>query len=99
ANHCPEGEFELAVEQMAFAYGWIWYHTHRAQFSPAGFPDLVLVRPPRIVYAELKGYDSRSRRGQPTADQQEWIELLLASGQDAGCYWPEDWGLLEEKLR
>ena len=63
------------------------YHTHDSRRSAEGFPDWVLARAcprPRLVYLELK-----SSAGQPTAEQQEWIETLMAIGTEARCYWPD----------
>jgi len=37
----------------------------------AGFPDLLLVRPPRIVIAELK-----SKKGEPSPEQTDWLDIL-----------------------
>lgn len=56
---------------LALAYGWRGYHTHRSQHSPAGFPDLTLVRAGRLVFAELK-----TERGKTTGDQDAWLEDL-----------------------
>lgn len=61
------------------------YHTHRAQHSPAGFPDDVIVGN-AILYRELK------REGEkPSPAQQEWLDRLAALGQDVGVWRPTDW--------
>lgn len=56
---------------IALALGWRGYHTHRSQHSPAGFPDLCLVKGGRLVFAELK-----TERGKTTAEQDGWLEDL-----------------------
>jgi len=59
-----EREFQQAVVQLARLMGWRVHHTRPALtqrgrwLTPiqgdAGFPDLVLCRPPRLILAELK---------------------------------------------
>ena len=66
-----EKDLTRAVADLARMYGWHRYHTHRSDFSPAGWPDEVLCRPPRLVIAELK-----SDKGKASPAQQEWLELL-----------------------
>lgn len=56
---------------------WRYYHTRRSTGSVAGFPDLCLVRGPRLVFAELKTDSPRSRL---SADQREWADDLEAVG-------------------
>lgn len=68
-----EKELDTEVRTLAKLCGWLYYHTYRSKRSPAGFPDVVLVRPPRIIFAELK-----SGTGKLTVEQQEWISLLSA---------------------
>jgi hypothetical protein len=72
-----EKDFEAGVKKLARMFGWKYYHTWKSIHSPAGFPDCNLVKPPRIIYAELK-----SDKGQLTPEQKEWLALL---GQCPGC--------------
>jgi hypothetical protein len=72
-----EKDVERFVRDTACQFGWERYHTHRSDFSPAGYPDETLVRPPRIVIAELKGataYKSRDHGCSPK--QAHWHHLL-----------------------
>lgn len=54
---------------------WRWYHTRDSRHSPAGFLDLVMVRPPRLIFAELK-----TERGKITREQTEWMDDLFMCG-------------------
>lgn len=58
---------------LADGLGWRGYHTHRSDRSPAGFPDLVLVRRGWLIFAELKRQD---RKAKPSAAQEEWLDDL-----------------------
>jgi hypothetical protein len=58
-----------------------------------GHPDLVLVRPPRLVYAELK-----SDAGRLAAEQQAWLADLRACGVEAYVWRPGDWDAIEGLL-
>ena len=92
-----EREFQQAVVQLARLMGWRVFHarpalTQRGRWltpiqGDAGFPDLVLCRPPRLILAELKRNGAR-----PTPQQQAWLGAL-ASCAGVECYlWtPADW--------
>lgn len=58
---------------LALALGWLGYHTHRSQHSPAGFPDLVLVKGGRLIFAELK---RQAASAKPTEEQRRWLAEL-----------------------
>jgi hypothetical protein len=64
-----ERDLTSFVRDIARLYGWRRYHTWLAKHSPAGFPDEILLRPPRLVVAELK-----SDVGRLTDAQAEWLE-------------------------
>lgn len=78
----PEAALQAKVLDLAKMFGWHRMHT-RAAYQPGagkwmtplsgekGYPDLTLVRPPRLVFAELK-----SDRGYATPEQKEWLALL-----------------------
>ena len=71
-----EKELDAAIAKLCRLYGWRRYHTYRSKRSPAGFPDLVLVKPPRLIFAELKSDD-----GKVSAEQAEWLlDLEAVSG-------------------
>jgi len=66
-----ERHLEAFVRGAAGVLGWQYYHTWRSIHSPAGFPDDVLVRPPRVIFAELKRDGTHL-----SANQQDWAGLL-----------------------
>ena len=78
ADHAEftERQFQQQVIDMARMLGWEVYHPWLSVHSMPGWPDLALVKPPRLVLAELK-----SERGKATEAQQKWLALL---GECAG---------------
>jgi hypothetical protein len=63
-----EKDLERFVKDAARTFGWRRYHTHRSDFSPAGFPDETLVRGRHLMFAELK-----SDKADPSPAQEEWL--------------------------
>lgn len=98
-----EKAFAQQVVDLAQLMGWRCYRTHDSRRSPAGFPDLVLVKPPRLIFAELK-----TEIGKVTPDQMAWMHDLtaieIATAYDGGsvvsCYlWrPCAWDEIERTL-
>jgi hypothetical protein len=78
--------------------GWQVMHIRDARGQiAAGWPDLTLVKPPRIILAELK----RERR-YPTPIQRSWLALLDACpGVEVFRWYPRHWssGEIERVLR
>lgn len=66
-----ESVFLQEIRQVATLLGWRVYHTHDSRRSDVGFPDLVLAKPGRLIFAELK-----TERGRIGAEQAEWLEVL-----------------------
>jgi ribosomal protein L37E len=89
-----EKDFQDEVEKLARRCGWKVYHTRDSRKSAVGFPDLVALRPPRSLIAELKIPPNT-----PTAEQQTWLELFEACGWDTRVWVPADWSLIEETFR
>lgn len=72
-----ESEWMDEVRTIARLRDWPFvYHTHDSRHSAAGFPDLVLIRPPRMIFAELK-----SEQGTTTREQSRYGEAI--NGCDA----------------
>jgi hypothetical protein len=61
------------VRQLARMLGWMTYHPHLSRWSERGFPDVTLVKPPRLVFLELK-----SQTGRVSTEQAEWLAALNA---------------------
>lgn len=81
-----ERHLQARILEAARALKWKAYHTYDSRKSAPGFPDLVLVRPPRLIYAELK-----SEKGKLTAEQELWLGTLgLVPGVETYCWRPAD---------
>ena len=92
----PEAMFQSAVIAAAKLHGWMHYHTYDSRRSVAGFPDLVLVRGKRLIFAELKANDN----SHPSAAQQEWINALVRTGSCEVYVWrPSNWDGVVELLK
>jgi hypothetical protein len=68
-----EKQWQAAIVATAKQFSWSVYHTEYSIRSTPGFPDLVLVKPPRVIFAELKTASPNSRVSQ---HQQAWLDLL-----------------------
>lgn len=66
-----ERELSRCIISAAKECGFLVYHTFLSRWSEAGFPDLVLLKPPRIIFAELKG-----PKGKLKEAQKIWLEQL-----------------------
>lgn len=90
-----ERDLTAFVRDVAKAFAWRRYHTWLSKHSPAGFPDEVLLRPPRLVFAELK-----SERGRLKPEQEAWLEdLRQVPGVEVYQWRPEDMDAIVEVLR
>lgn len=89
-----EKEFMGAVVALAKRNGWLIYHAFDSRKSEAGFPDLLMIRGPRLIVAELKVGDNR-----PTAPQANWLDAFQAvPGVQAYLWKPENWAEILEVL-
>ena len=76
-----EADFQRQIVELAHLQGWLVHHTRPAQNrrgqwatpiqGDPGFPDLVLARDGRIIFAELK-----SEKGKLTHEQEGWLQQL-----------------------
>lgn len=108
-----ESAFQSQVIALARACGWLVMHSRPARVQrrdgsfrymtpiqgDAGFPDLVLARRGRVIFAELK-----RRSGQLKTGQKDWLEAIAPSDHPSPSHavyvWrPGDWGEIVETLR
>lgn len=59
----------------------------------AGFPDLVLAKSGRVIFAELKRVGGRLTKGQG-----EWIDTLSGGCVEVYVWTPDSWSEIEEVL-
>lgn len=91
-----ERQWQNQVVELAHVLGYRTYHTWNAQHSGAGFPDLVLVRAPRVIFVELK----RQRARGASMAQQVWLdELGQCDGVEVYLWRPDDWPEVERVLK
>lgn len=88
-----EKDFQQAVMDCARYTGWLVYHTYDARRNAAGFPDLVLVRGGRVIFAELK-----TMRGRLSPAQVLWRDALCAGGTEWYLWRPSDWDAITTLL-
>jgi hypothetical protein len=88
-----EKRFMAQVVELARLRGWLVFHPYDSRRSQPGFPDLVLVRGRRLLFAELK-----VGRRELTADQQRWVDALRGAGQDVRVWRPTGWPEIEAAL-
>lgn len=74
-----EEVFQGQVIDLCRTMGLLCYHTHDSRRSAKGFPDLVIVGPRGVLFAELK-----SATGRATADQRVWLVALCRVASLAG---------------
>ena len=96
-----EGEIQALVEQAFRLAGWLVFHTRDSPRSEPGFPDIVAVKAPWVVFAELKASSGKvkaraarsTRRELPT--QADWLASLWGCpGVETYVWRPEDWELI-----
>ena len=70
-----EKQFLSQIVDLLKLFHWKFEHTFEqgvyARRTSKGFPDIVAVRPPRLLFIELK-----SEKGKLTEDQEAWIDAL-----------------------
>ena len=91
-----EKQFQENIRQLALYLGYDFiYHTHDSRHSPAGFPDLIILRDGRMIVAELK-----AEGGELTAEQYFWlVEFSKIPSAEIYLWKPSDFESITEILR
>ena len=88
------GNFRDTIVEAAKVLGWRVYWTHNSKHSPAGYLDLTLVRPPRLIVAELK---VKGRKMTPA--QEAWFsDLSRVPTVEVYLWTPDDWPAIARAL-
>lgn len=98
-----EVELQTAVIDLARICGWRCAHFRPAktahgwrtpvQADGAGFPDLVLTRPPELLIAELK-----AEKGRLSDAQKHWLQEFDLCDIEWYIWKPSDWDDIEARL-
>ena len=99
-----ESDYLSTIIDLAKVYQWIVHHSRPAwtnkgwrtaiQGDP-GCPDLILVRMPRVIFAEIK-----TKYGKLSDDQNNWIlRLVGCPGVETYIWRPDDWEEITRILR
>ena len=95
AGELTERQWQQRVVDLAQLRGWRHFHAYSSRRSPAGWPDLALVRTGRLVLAELK-----TERGRVRPEQHVWLEqLATVAGVEVHLWRPSDWPQVQQVLR
>lgn len=113
-----ESDFASWLEELLDLYGYYWVHFRPARVQRGGqeiyetpftghkgFPDYVMVRNGRLIFAEIK-----SEKGRVSPEQQEWIDVLnllnrkrlrmnMMSPVEVYLWRPDDRDSIEEILK
>lgn len=80
-----EKQFEGQIENLLKLFKWKYYHTWNSEHSEEGFPDVIAIRPPRLLVAELK-----KEGEEPTDEQWAWLDCFSLAGAETYVWWPSD---------
>lgn len=93
-----EDDFAQAVRDYAKLMGFMHYHTHRSDRSEPGFPDCVMVRGSRLIFAELKRDNAAPRVRKDVAEQHPpWLRGRAIT--EAQASWLEALRIVEVDVR
>lgn len=90
-----ERDWQARVVDLASLRGWRHFHAYSSRRSPAGWPDLALVRSGRLILAELK-----TERGRIRPEQRQWLDALgTVAGVEVYLWRPSAWPQVQAVLR
>lgn len=90
-NKISETSFQRQVVELAERCSWWVWHDNDSRRNKAGLPDLIMIRPPRVVFVELKAQKGRFRPAQKMV-----LELLSrCPGVEVYSWRPSDWDTLK----
>lgn len=80
-----EAALQETIRQAAMRAGALYYHTHNSKRSPPGFPDVVIVTSPSIVWhpPRLLCFEVKTAKGKVSQAQRDWLNRLRAAGIQA----------------
>jgi len=86
-------QFSQNICDLARYLGWEVYRTWNSRHSPAGYPDLTMVRENADGTASLLFAELKSEKGKVTKTQQQWLSILgKVTGKCEVYIWrPSDW--------
>ena len=88
-----ERDLQKHVVELATVYGWEIYHTYDSHRSAPGFPDLVMVKERRLIFAELK-----REEGLLTDEQIVWANALMRTSAEYYNWRPSNLDEIAEVL-
>lgn len=89
-----EAQWQSRVVDYATLRGWKSWHNADSRRTQAGVLDLMLIRPPRLVFMELKAEHGRVR-----PEQARMVDLLRDCRVEAYIFRPSDWDQVMAVLR
>lgn len=90
-----EKQFQQWLMDLAGITNWLAYHTHDSRRSAAGFPDTVLVKSGRMIFAELKVGKRKA-----TTEQTHWLmEACAVPGVESHVWYPHQRDEIEAILK
>lgn len=86
-----EKEYQRDIQLHLQRHGWLDYHPRVSFYDRPGFPDIVAIRPPRVIFAEIK-----TDKGRLSPAQEEYKRQLEACpGVEYYIWRPRDWEMVK----